>query len=368
MVSKNLLELAMRLAKQLGANSSKFLGTRTKVDFIGSGPKDGNLFLKNINLDAYQKIGNEKMIPDINASMGYLTGGKLNEIQANRLIDNMAKMVETNNKAAASALVPPTPGTGGLGALRETPEIASALPGPEVKPMNIRDTYRQAAKDGELTGNKQGRQNAVDLSPNAPPGTIPAPKQKGNKFRQAAKDGTLDRQKAVDLSREAGMTDKLNPAPKQKGNKYTKAFAAASGLDMQGKPLTQVYKNIAKLKAQDTGKQTAGGELLLNVFQGQKFIPRDVKGFLQSGNQGDSIKIVEKYFGPKVADLVPLGATAEEMSIFTQRVLNNLVDAKGFRPGDPKFNRLTADFVEKTFASGGRVGFSNGGLAKILEL
>ena len=137
---------------------------------------------------------------------------------------------------------------------------------------------------------------------------------------------------------------------------------------MQGKPLTQVYKSIAKLKAQDTGKQTAGGELLLNVFQGQKFIPRDVKGFLQSGNQGDSIKIVEKYFGPKVADLVPLGATAEEMSIFTQRVLNNLVDAKGFRPGDPKFNRLTADFVEKTFASGGRVGFSNGGLAKILEL
>tara|TARA_R110000744_G_scaffold10078_1_gene31692 strand:+ start:27 stop:1019 length:993 start_codon:yes stop_codon:yes gene_type:complete len=330
MVSKNLLELAMRLAKQLGANSSKFLGTRTKVDFIGSGPKDGNLFLKNINLDAYQKIGNEKMIPDINASMGYLTGGKLNEIQANRLIDNMAKMVETNNKAAASALVPPTPGTGGLGALRETPEIASALPGPEVRPMSTRDKFRQAAKDGELTGNKQGRQNAVDLSPNAPPGTI--------------------------------------PAPKQKGNKYTKAFAAASGLDMQGKPLTQVYKSIAKLKAQDTGKQTAGGELLLNVFQGQKFIPRDVKGFLQSGNQGDSIKIVEKYFGPKVADLVPLGATAEEMSIFTQRVLNNLVDAKGFRPGDPKFNRLTADFVEKTFASGGRVGFSNGGLAKILEL
>lgn len=327
MVSKNLLELAMKLAKQLGANPSKFLGTRTKVDFIGSGPKDGDLFLKNINLDAYRKIGNEKMIPDINASMGYLTGGKLNEIQANRFIDNMAKMVETNNKAAASALVPPTPGTGGLGALKETPEIASALPGPEVRPMSTRE-----------------------------------------KFIQASKDGTLNRQKAVDLSREAGMTDKLTPAPKQKGNKYSKAFAAASGLDMQGKPLTQVYKNIAKLKAQDTGKQTAGGELLLNVFQGQKFIPRDVKGFLQSGNQGDSIKIVEKYFGPNVANSLPLGATAEEMSIFTQRVLNNLVDAKGLRPGDPKFNRLTANFVEETFASGGRVGFSNGGLAKILEL
>jgi hypothetical protein len=56
------------------------------------------------------------------------------------------------------------------------------------------------------------------------------------------------------------------------------------------------------------------------------------------------------------------------MSIFTQRVLNNLVDAKGLRPGDPNFNRLTADFVQGTFASGGRVGFSKGGLAKILDL
>tara|TARA_R110000765_G_scaffold287241_1_gene383692 strand:+ start:27 stop:1007 length:981 start_codon:yes stop_codon:yes gene_type:complete len=326
MVNKNLLEIAMRLAQKLGANPSKFLGTKTNVNFMGSGPKDGMLFQQNINPEAYLKIGKQKVLPMVEDSMGYFSGGKLNEIQANKLIDNMNVMLDLEKK------MPQLPGTGGLGALKETPEIASSLPGPEVRPMSTRDKFRQAAKDGELTGNREGRPNAVDLS------------------------------------REAGMTDKLNPAPKQKGNKYTKAFAAASSLDMQGKPLTQVYKNIAKLKAQDTGKQTAGGELLLNVFQGQKFIPRDVKGFLQSGNQGDSIKIVEKYFGPKVADLVPLGATAEEMSIFTQRVLNNLVDAKGFRPGDPKFNRLTADFVEKTFASGGRVGFSNGGLAKILEL
>ena len=326
MVNKNLLEIAMRLAQKLGANPSKFLGTKTNVNFMGSGPKDGMLFQQNINPEAYLKIGKQKVLPMVEDSMGYFSGGKLNEIQANKLIDNMNVMLDLEKK------MPQLPGTGGLGALKETPEIASSLPGPEAgykfaKPMSTRE-----------------------------------------KFIQASKDGTLNRQKAVDLSREAGMTDKLTPAPKQKGNKYSKAFAAASGLDMQGKPLTQVYKNIAKLKAQDTGKQTAGGELLLNVFQGQKFIPRDVKGFLQSGNQGDSIKIVEKYFGPKVADLVPLGATAEEMSIFTQRVLNNLVDAKGFRPGDPKFNRLTADFVEKTFASGGRVGFSNGGLAKILEL
>tara|TARA_R110000782_G_scaffold41039_1_gene94443 strand:- start:309 stop:1343 length:1035 start_codon:yes stop_codon:yes gene_type:complete len=344
MASKTLIDIAIRLGQQLGANTSKFLGTRSNVSFLGSGPKDGMLFQKAINPNAFLKIGVEKVLPDIESSLAYASGGKLNDLQMNKLIDNLNKMLEVQGK------LPKVPGTGGLGSLEDTAKVFD-LKGKNIKnPQNI-----------------MGGEEIIETS-SVLPGPAVRPMSTREKFIQASKDGTLNRQKAVDLSREAGMTDKLSPAPKQEGNKYSKAFAAASGLDMQGKPLTQVYKNIAKLKAQDTGKQTAGGELLLNVFQGQKFIPRDVKGFLQSGNQGDSIKIVEKYFGPKVADLVPLGATAEEMSIFTQRVLNNLVDAKGFRPGDPKFNRLTADFVEKTFASGGRVGFSNGGLAKILEL
>ena len=57
--------------------------------------------------------------------------------------------------------------------------------------------------------------------------------------------------------------------------------------------------------------------------------------------------------------MVPSGASSEEIAIFTGRVLNNVVDANGLRPGDPRFARLTARFGED---------FAKGGLAKILEV
>ena len=47
--------------------------------------------------------------------------------------------------------------------------------------------------------------------------------------------------------------------------------------------------------------------------------------------------------------------------------MNNVDDAKGFRPDEPEFKPLTAAFVDN-LADGGRAGYAKGGLAKILEL
>jgi len=87
----------------------------------------------------------------------------------------------------------------------------------------------------------------------------------------------------------------------------------------------------------------------------------DVKYITEGGGglAGDPLTIVNKYFGPRIAEMVPSGASSEEIAIFTERVLNNVVDANGLRPGDPRFDRLTAKFVEN---------FARGGLAKILEV
>jgi hypothetical protein len=57
--------------------------------------------------------------------------------------------------------------------------------------------------------------------------------------------------------------------------------------------------------------------------------------------------------------MIPSGASSEEIAIFTDRVLNKVRDASGLRPSDPKFDRMTARFVED---------FARGGLAKILEV
>ena len=87
----------------------------------------------------------------------------------------------------------------------------------------------------------------------------------------------------------------------------------------------------------------------------------DVKYITEGGGgqAGDPLTLVNKYFGPRIAEMVPSGASSEEIAIFTERVLNNVVDANGLRPTDPRFDRLTAKFVEN---------FARGGLAKILEV
>jgi len=56
------------------------------------------------------------------------------------------------------------------------------------------------------------------------------------------------------------------------------------------------------------------------------------------------------------------------MVIFTRRVMNNVEDAKGFRPDEPEFDPLTAKFMEEITPPGGGQPFAQGGLAKILEL
>ena len=87
----------------------------------------------------------------------------------------------------------------------------------------------------------------------------------------------------------------------------------------------------------------------------------DVKFITEGGGgaAGDPIALVDKYFGPRIVEMIPSGASSEEIAIFTERVLTKVRDANGLTPGDPRFDRMTARFVED---------FARGGLAKILEV
>ena len=57
--------------------------------------------------------------------------------------------------------------------------------------------------------------------------------------------------------------------------------------------------------------------------------------------------------------MIPVGATGEEIITFTRRVMNNVEDAAGLKPDNPRFDRFTAQFVDE-MAEGGRAGFRLG--------
>jgi hypothetical protein len=66
--------------------------------------------------------------------------------------------------------------------------------------------------------------------------------------------------------------------------------------------------------------------------------------------------------------MIPPGASNEEIILFTRRVMNNVEDAAGLKPDNPRFDRFTARIVDIKTPGGPEQPFAKGGLAKILEV
>ena len=145
MASKALVDIAIKIGKQLGANTNKFLGSRTNISFLGSGPKDDLLFQQGVNTEALGAFPLEKLLPQVESSLGYATAGKLNDIQMNKLIDNLTKIKEFHFPSQIPNITDMATGTRdltqeGLGALRKMDDgftIRSDVPVKDSK-FNIR--------------------------------------------------------------------------------------------------------------------------------------------------------------------------------------------------------------------------------------
>jgi hypothetical protein len=300
------------LAKQLGANTNKFLGSRTNISFLGKGPKDDLLFQQDINVESLGAIPLNKVVPQIESSMGYLTGGKLNDIQANKLIDNMTKMKEFHF---------PTPNitdmaTGtrnldaeGLGALRQRPpgrtqEIMDDITAIE-DPLRVernatlptRSIYRPSGHfASNVTENKAGHEFIT---------------------------GYVD-----DIYKNAGVTASADVPRKR---------AAAR----------EFLYNILK---KDTDL-TKGGTLESTISEA------DYKYIMEGGGGalGDPLVLVQKYFGDEIAKRIPLDSSTEVIDAFVDNV-RYAKDRSGHLTSDPGFN---PDDISE---------FAEGGLAKILEV
>ena len=374
-MAKGLIEIALQLGSKLGANTSKFLGTRSNVSFLGTGPKDGMLFQKPINPESFATIGIEKVIPDIESSLAYATANKLNDIELSTLIKNLKTMDETINPTNVVDM--------GIDSLRAKSGIGERQ-------------VTEAASDVKSIDDAAAGVNAADAAADASPLM--------SKIE----------------NRVEGIRDNVgSPFQDYRTNVLQEGNEAATGI------MASVAKGDLPAK---TG---AAREFLVNTLKVGDDYPsttlsdvmsaEDMKYVFEGGGgaMGDPLVLVQKYFGPRIAEMVPKGGSSEEIAIFTKRVMDNVEDARGLKPDDAGFDNMTAKFVDelsegtysfgyqkgKEFQSnvnsmgkgtlkeiidsgelagddleaalnalrsrkayGGRAGYAKGGLAKILEL
>ena len=319
MAKKQTIDLIIKTFRELGGNVSDVLGTRTNVSFLGVGDNVEPFLDKNLNTEALGVLSQSKAIDEAKNAVGFAVGDKLNDIQANNLLTNLNKMKEFYMPAPVTNITDLATGTRnldakGLGALRRMTDDVDLPEG-----VDPRDTILPSSMIDDLP--PPGSRGGAD--------DIAAPIQDA--------ETTIKNLEA----QEAGLGAQFrNIAATNQGDIPARRSSARNFL-------------VETLKVGDDYPSTT----LNDVISAE-----DAKYIFEGGGgiAGDPIVLVEKYFGPRIAEAIPVNASNEEIAIFTKRVLTSVEDAKGLRPDEPGFDRLTASFVEE-MADGGRAGFKYGG-------
>ena len=391
-MAKGLIEIAIQLGSKLGANTSKFLGTRSNVNFLGSGPKDGMLFQKEINPESFATLGIEKVLPDIESSLAYAAGGKLDDFQLSRLIKNLKTMDETLNPTNVLEIGSVSKGLSDLDELNFTRDAVVAKRAIDNSPLepgtgssefgrgsykNI-DEFLKSRGDGGIDslraksgiGERQVTEAVQDAKDAEGLAALRDRTGDNNVPLRTLDEIMKNPRKMADEAAFPGETFKATPAEQMNIRNQMK------GMGVENLPAPAIMETVPKVDL--PGKTASAREFLVNALKKENtnqttfadiVDPADIKFITEGGGgvDGDPIVLVQKYFGPRIAEMLPVNASSEEIAIFTNRVINNMVDAKGLRPTNPDFDNLTARFIDE-LANGGRAGYAKGGLAKILEL
>ena len=105
----------LNLIKGLGGNPSKFMGTKTNINFLGKGPKEA-LFQGQIDIDSLMRSGFplERVIGEAETAGSYATANKLNDLQLQRLKDNLLQLKQAYKPEPISNITDMASGTGDL--------------------------------------------------------------------------------------------------------------------------------------------------------------------------------------------------------------------------------------------------------------
>ena len=318
MASKALIDTAVQLYKSLGGNISKVLGTRTNVNFLGKGKSSELMVDMDINPDALGVLPQSKAVEELESAMGYLTSGKLNDIQANQLIKNMETMKTVYDPPAAPANIT---------------DLASRTEG--LTPGGL-ETLRKYADDLPPPGSRGGADDIaapIDIPEGVDPRDTILPTGAGLEAIKDVKGVNLiidDLVNKVYLN--AGVAENAKPVVRANAREFLNRVKDLEDPEFPGGPTLS-----SLMEADDFKFMTEGG----------------------GGGMGDPLLLVQKYFGPRVASAVAKLDGPNEIQLFAERLVS-VKDAKGRTITDRGFDPESVDISDFEFAEGGRVGYMAG--------
>ena len=134
MARKIIINNILNLIKDIGGNPNKFMGTKSNINFLGKGPKEA-LFQGQIDTNLMMESGFpiEGVIREAETAGGYAVANKLNDLQLQRLRDNLAQLKKAYFPEQIPNITDLGTGTGGLtqeglGSLRTTQMLDEQRP------------------------------------------------------------------------------------------------------------------------------------------------------------------------------------------------------------------------------------------------
>ena len=356
MASKALIDTAVQLYKSLGGNVSKVLGTRTNVNFLGKGKSSELMVDMDINPDALGVLPQSKAVEELESAMGYLTSGKLNDIQANQLIKNMETMKTVYDPPAVPANITDMAtrtrnlDKEGLMSLRQADDVGGEFVENTTGSVMVPDKRGPGFAGMEYELPPPGSRGGPD--------DIAAPVASAEEtIKNLAKAEGVDAAETI-LPTGAG----LEAIKDVKGvnlivdDLVNKVYLNA-GVAENAKPVVRANAREFLNRVKDLEDPTfPGGPTLSSLMEADDFKFMTEGG---GGGMGDPLLLVQKYFGPRVASAVAKLDGPNEIQLFAERLVS-VKDAKGKTITDRGFDPESVDIDDFEFADGGRVGYMAG--------
>jgi hypothetical protein len=312
-----------------------------------------------INTEALGVMSQTKAIEELTNSVGYALSGKLNDLQANKLLENMSKMDSFYNPPAAPANITDMAtrtrnlDKEGLMSLRDDIDIEKGL--------DDLDNFR-------VTKDAAAAKRMLDTSPAVSTGGNSEIARESYKNIDDFLKSRTDDVPFPEVENTPAFTGAgLEAIKSVKNNSLIVDDLVDKVYQMSG--VAENAKPVARANARDflnrvkdlEDPEFPGGTTLSGVME-----PDDLKFATEGGGGGlgDPLLLVQKYFGPKVAGAVAKLDSPNDIQEFAENLVK-IKDAKGNSVTSRYFDPESISFDDFEFAEGGRVPMFAGGAARI---